>query len=262
MELLDIVKRHVAYTSANDVTEICKPLFETVDLNFFGYSKKCVDGSLLTLTTNRESLCNTFQKKYPLDVTKQLSGVHLFESYMTEEMIRDEKELGLYSGITIFKQNEAYTEVYFFAAPETNRSVIDFYFNHLDVLEKFIFYFKDKAHSLIEQAKKERFIIPNYLQDKNNIFTEKSYGEFCELLKSKRVYLNLKSREVMLTRREYEVLLQFTQGRTTKEVAKVLNISPRTAESHLENAKNKTNCTFKSQLIDMLRDNFIAACHE
>ena len=42
-----------------------------------------------------------------------------------------------------------------------------------------------------------------------------------------------------------------------KEAARMLNISDRTVERHLANAKGKNNCILKSQLIDIVRDNLI-----
>ena len=46
-----------------------------------------------------------------------------------------------------------------------------------------------------------------------------------------------------LSEREKECLFLASQGRTTKEIARILNISPYTVETHSKNIKEKMNCT-------------------
>lgn len=53
----------------------------------------------------------------------------------------------------------------------------------------------------------------------------------------------------LITTRELDVLILLAKGKTAKETARHLGISPRTVETHIENAKNKLNCNTKSDLI-------------
>ncbi len=52
-----------------------------------------------------------------------------------------------------------------------------------------------------------------------------------------------------LTMRESQCLTELIKGKTAAEIAKVLHISSRTVESHLESIKSKLNCNSKSELI-------------
>jgi LuxR family quorum-sensing system transcriptional regulator SolR len=52
-----------------------------------------------------------------------------------------------------------------------------------------------------------------------------------------------------LSKRELECLYHFCQGRTYKEIAKILSISPRTVETHLEKLLYKTSCSNKLEMI-------------
>lgn len=54
----------------------------------------------------------------------------------------------------------------------------------------------------------------------------------------------------LLTEREDECLFYILRGKTTKEVAKLLNISPRTVETHFNNIKQKLICSNRSQVIE------------
>lgn len=51
------------------------------------------------------------------------------------------------------------------------------------------------------------------------------------------------------TRREREIVDQILAGRTTKEIARLLNLSPRTVEDHRSNILNKVNVKTTAQLV-------------
>ncbi len=53
-----------------------------------------------------------------------------------------------------------------------------------------------------------------------------------------------------ISKREYQCLFFAAQGKTAKETAKILKISPRTIEIHLQNIKNKLHCKNKARLIE------------
>ncbi len=58
-----------------------------------------------------------------------------------------------------------------------------------------------------------------------------------------------KPQQVLLTQREYTSVLLMSKGYTDKEIARKMEISPRTVESHLNNAKQKWQVTSRSELI-------------
>jgi len=53
-----------------------------------------------------------------------------------------------------------------------------------------------------------------------------------------------------LTEKQENCLFLLVRGKTVKEIAKILNISPRTVEGHLEAIKIKMNCKYKSEIIE------------
>jgi len=261
MELSDLVKKHVAYTHAVDIAEICKPLFEQCHLNYFDYAKVYFDDSVLSLLSDADWFHHYFTHKYPISSTVIEEGIHLWQNYLPEQCVKDlATDFGYHNGITIFNKTENFIEFVDFAAPSDHQGVIDYYFNHLDLLKDFVLYFKEKAGELINQANKQRFIIPNALR--GDYLANKSYKEFQDLIKTQKIHLNFRSRNVILSKREYEVILQLAKGMTAKQAAGKLSISPRTVESHLENAKNKTSCNFKYELVEILRENLLSNLDE
>lgn len=56
--------------------------------------------------------------------------------------------------------------------------------------------------------------------------------------------------EIRLSARELECIFFFLRGKTAKEIAKILKLSPRTIEKHIEHIKIKFKCVNRSQLIE------------
>jgi len=53
-----------------------------------------------------------------------------------------------------------------------------------------------------------------------------------------------------LTAKEKECLNLLIQAKGTKSIARTLNISPYTVETHLRNIRNKTSLRYKNDLVD------------
>jgi DNA-binding CsgD family transcriptional regulator len=58
--------------------------------------------------------------------------------------------------------------------------------------------------------------------------------------------------DITITDREMECLFYATGGRTAKEIAQQLDLSPRTVEHYLDNLKSKFDCTSKTELRNKL----------
>lgn len=65
--------------------------------------------------------------------------------------------------------------------------------------------------------------------------------------------LNFHSEKLNLTKREIDVAGHILQGFTSKESGKLLGISPRSVEAHIESMKNKFACNKKIELALILR---------
>jgi DNA-binding CsgD family transcriptional regulator len=68
-------------------------------------------------------------------------------------------------------------------------------------------------------------------------------------LKGKQPALKTEVPQERLTRREREVVQLLAEGRTTKEVANILGMSVKTAETHRSNIMRKLNLRSVSQLV-------------
>ncbi|QLH41729.1 MAG: PAS domain-containing protein [Coxiellaceae bacterium] len=70
------------------------------------------------------------------------------------------------------------------------------------------------------------------------------------LLQQSSYVIGEKNNAVNLTPRQSECLFHILRGKTTKNIAKLLHLSPRTVEEHIAELKYKFGCKSKAELID------------
>lgn len=154
---------------------------------------------------------------------------------------------GLTKGIAIYKRFKDRIEVWAFGGkdPELPSVITQ---TSIPIFQDFINYF-DKQQ-LVNQLVSPfvDYIRPfdmSYIQpdlDKIKIFES--------LTHKKNISLKIDDKSIFLSKREWECLSRFSQGKTYKEVANALSLSSRTIETYLNNIRNKTGISSKSKLID------------
>ena len=141
-----------------------------------------------------------------------------------------------------------YIESFSFGTPKTQQAMLSFYFNNLDILQRFIDYFKTQSFDLFKQADKERLLFPTHMTTNTN-FNAPDFSE------NQRIDLLMSIRAIKkhhhLTEKELCCLKHLAYGKSIKEIASILNNSPRTIETHLSNIKAKIGCFSKSQMLDV-----------
>jgi DNA-binding CsgD family transcriptional regulator len=84
--------------------------------------------------------------------------------------------------------------------------------------------------------------------------------KFKSSIESKSFTLNFKGQSFFLSKREWECLSQLARGKTYKEIANFFAISSRTVETHLNNIKDKTGFSYRSDLIAIFHENNSSSC--
>ncbi len=160
------------------------------------------------------------------------------------------------SGIDIVKTYEDRTEIYFFAGPSYFNGILldSLFLNHMDILERFILYFQNVAAGIIKQATLQRCFFGD-----GNDSTYLTSKQFKQCLTEKKIFTNsiglhkLETQNLYkyysLTTREQQCAQLILQGLTAKEMAREIQISPRTIEKHIVSLRRKTNSKSIKQLI-------------
>jgi len=146
---------------------------------------------------------------------------------------------------------------YLIASSQFNSHFYNKVINNMYLVKKFIKYIHDEAkpvfntldeHSINcedlkgrEALKNQIPIVSQNLNSQNLITYMKAQG-----------LLNQHIKDLQLTNREKECAKLFVKGKTAKETAATLGISPRTVEDHLNSTKYKLRCELKKDMKDIL----------
>lgn len=125
----------------------------------------------------------------------------------------------------------------------------DFFLKNIPLFLKFIDFFRLQAVDLIDDKDRRKIaVFPNKFSieaDEDSLSIENFLSELNKpfLLKS------FTGETVSLTRRESECFKIFLTNKSAKEIANILNLSPRTVELHISNIKHKLGVNYKNQLL-------------
>lgn len=258
-----LINNHLSLLSANDINEICKPL-RRLSITHFTYIKNFRDGSQVYLSNSARWIDDYYTlalfetSLFESDPNAYQSGYYIWSNEENSEVFihgRDYFDSG--NGITIIQRNEDNCEFYFFSGSVKDTWLGNFYLNNIDLLEKFILYFKDSANLLLKKAEKNRIIYPknsNIKELKVNVIDSdltKLRTDFLRDINADEPIQHVDTANLLSTR-EKEVALNILQGRTANETSTHLFISRKTVERHLENIRKKLGCQNKTELIKRL----------
>lgn len=246
---------HFSITSSSDVKSICS-LLQVLNLNFFQYMRIYQDGYATVLTTDIAWLkfCTTMEYSLNEIFVGLDSGIYLWTDILELEIVNDAKDyFQIHNVIQFLDEYKTYREIFIFGGGNENNKIISFYLNNLDLLQKFIFFFKGESKYLFEKADRNRILFPCFVKNTSFIKTNhmrknvsRLNGKYMEQFQM-RLHNHLTA---SLTEQQVTCLYHVIHGKTAKEIAKILRLSYRTVEEHLDNLKNKLHCKTKHELIE------------
>lgn len=258
-------EQNLAIVSHQRVFAICNLLFRSTQVNYFDYTREYDDYSRIWLGTNPHWTLYLYDKEYVKVTDFRKNGKLLNTGWYTwdglAKSVHFQKERELFysklsdakncfkimNGIALVENQHQFREYYSFGTNNPDCQIIDEYLLHKESFDTFILYFKQEAHDLIKKANDQRIILPYSRKEK--IFIDPPENQNC--FEIDKYFLNGKYRDIYLSKRQYECLKYLAQGNKIKAVAKILAISPKTVESHLELIKRKLSCHTTSQLLDI-----------
>lgn len=267
------LKNHITFTSCHEMKEICQPLFRHFPIKAMDYSKIFLDGSRAVLCTHPETTEIAFiNQKNLIDVyTPDFDDdKYVFAPHWINRCAKDPKAkkvvekvsnqlnlqrelLNIGTEFWINKKTSNYFECFEFQSDIADNCTADTYFRHIELFDKFILYFRAVAHKLIIAANEQRLILPwrKEAEIMKSLHVPNKEA-FLKEIKIKKFPLQGPFTGKTLTGRELDCAIELLKGKTIKEIAKKLKLSPRTAEHHVEHIKTKLSCKKKSELIELL----------
>lgn len=252
---------HIAITSCYEVTEMCKPL-EQLNIDVFIYGRQYKDNTRIFLSNNAKWNAHYIDGFYKLSYLE----TYQFETHVQNDVLlsahmypnnagfRDANTvIGMQHGIAMPTLYPDYKEFIYFASNNNEPIIFNYYLHHLDLLKKFIAYFREQARDLIIQSEKHKLIIPQEYLNQNTSFdfskhllSKDQEQEFLSAIESDNY------NAYPLTPREIECFYWMIQGKSAEEIGIIIGISRRTVEKYIESMKVKYNCAKVTQLIYQL----------
>ncbi|GEM_PF-3067330 len=158
------------------------------------------------------------------------------------------RQHGITKGFSVYKRFQDRIEVWSFAGKDAKGIPSIATQTSILLFQNFIAYFN-------KQQKVNHLSCPfvNYAQSFDmsyNIPSDIQVGSFNTSIHADKFTLEIKDKLVSLSKREWECLSKFAEGKTYKGVANLLSLSPRTVETYLNQIKAKTGISSKAKLVD------------
>lgn len=240
----------VCLGAQSKIQKIAAPLFQATELNFFSYARDFNENRSISLQTDNETYYAWHESLSPYCSHVTPDGVYASHSIQNNTLQNHLHALNHGNGIHIFKHNKTFSEIISFAAP-TNVNVLEFYANNVDLLNRFVLYFKEHAGNLIQEAMNDPICVPDNMISKDAIVEEKRADMHAlkESFKIKKYYFN-DNAEIKLSNRELECLNHYIKGLTSTQISEIMNVKKVTTDTFLRNIKHKFNSTTRSELFE------------
>ena len=259
------------------IIDICNPLTKYFGIKLFGYTRVFFDGGYFFSCNNLDFLklvlhhalkdtdVSNMTVNTPIrcrSTSQTLTSLLWSEmpSSQTGQLVYD---YGFWHGFNFARILPDYTEIWTFMGDKESSELDILYRDNQKALLKFVHFFNASASDIIscEAPYKGKL---GFYKNANNLPRELpgckgniAVNSFLEELHKKSKYLHkIKPELTYLTPREQECLSFLARGDTAKEVARNLEISPRTVETHLKAIKGKTGFHSRSQLIKFFLNHF------
>jgi len=262
-DLLEYDEKVIRYNQAKaeSIARICNVLFEKLKVTTFEYCHFFDNGTCLYVSTNpewhehyiRDYIRQPFIKGHLQQIFNEKTRFHRWDvsPHLPKEenlaqFISDRRRFGLWHDFTLYEHHDHSLEAWSFSTSESNYALVNFYHNNLDIITRFIMYFRQEATEVITISSSDKMI--NVA--KENLFLRSDQAEIkingakesiIELFPIKKYSWDIFGRQVSLTRRELECMCHLSCGLGKKEVARQMGgIKARTVDTHENNIKNKT----------------------
>ncbi len=257
---IEFLERHIALDSANNISQICKPL-ERLGITYFSFVRSFKDGAHIRLSNNPEWTRHYYSRGFYNVVLKQVpneNGNILWSNIDRYPLFHDASEFfNVDNGTVLVLTIDDIVERYFFGSTRDNKQVNYIYLNKLEILKRFILYFKEVAAPIINKAEKSKIILPKQeicKQDKE-FYNNDLIQEFLNDIKIDKVSIRVKGEDVYISNNEAKILSLIKCGYTAKEISNEIGLKKKTVEIYRDKLKYRLNQYTKGNLTALANSN-------
>ncbi|MBI2791428.1 MAG: hypothetical protein HYX61_05680 [Gammaproteobacteria bacterium] len=274
---------HSSILLADEVRNICAPIFQYFDADFFyfirSYYKGPREGKRLLLCTNENWVKDYFTIKH-----YQHEIVNFPEAFRGKNFIvstwdgcksdHQSCKIGIlaqqkynYSHFLYLTWvfNES-IETYCFGFKKNQDHIYQKLLFNVDIFQHFCHYFNNVAQDLIQKAENDAFKIPapKSKEFSNPHFLGLEYQKkqsFLESMPIDKIFLKRKYQDIYLTAEEAKTIVLACQALQYSDIAKLLSVSVHTIKYRMNNIREKFGAKNKKALIKIfLQDQLVDLC--
>lgn len=245
---------HPFISPSKALLPICDPL-RYFNIHLFTYLKKFKDGSQINVSTEAQWIEDYYSlglyKTSTYEAELHEEGMSLWPWESDSRVFQHGRQrFNSTYGFTLCQQQHDGWEFYFFSLAANQFNKLELCLNHIDLIEEFTGYFKDKAAKLLKKCTKQKIILPKTKPLEAQILEPfpEIRAQFSQIIKGHTLAKWLNHYEP-LTKREMECLYLLMDYQTITALADQLRISKRTIETHVERIKAKLHCRSKQELL-------------
>lgn len=245
----------MAKTDINyEFKKISQELFDKSPLSYFALSiSNLTRNTVSFISTHPAFTIDMFDSDFPFMAPLLDEGFYSVEGIF-KDMPEQYAQNNLANIFFVIKHFEENIYCYTFGSDLDKPPLINFYINNLDYLEKFTLYFQEQGKGIIQSIKSDSHTIPHHVNA--DLYKDLLHDKIKEEPIIIQKFFNSARQDwIKLSERERETLLYAViHGKTAAQTGEILNISPKTVESHLESLRKKLGAKTKGELLQRAID--------
>lgn len=238
-------------TINEDLLSYCRPFFNKMGINYMCVTTYYPNGTQFNAMTNlnflmyglERDLLSAKSKNFCDNVKKIPQGgkrTWIWNGEPREKFYESFYDHDIWNGISFGFREKDQLQFFGFGTGRDNQGALNDFINNQSIFQEFISSFKGYRAQLTNISQKSGFLHSGY-----NLPDYEGEDE------------NHSDQSFHLTPRERQILTLLSQGKHLKEVAYDLEISYRTAECYMQNAKERHSCKTTIQLYKKFIDSNI-----
>ena len=266
--MLNIINKHPSLLYHQEIESICQPL-KKLNITYFAHVKRTNDKKFSGISSNPTFTEHYLKNKYFVsdihNIDESIVGNHIVWDAIEftdegEKICIESSQLGVHSPFTIISQNPEGVDYYHFASGVRNKKINQIYLANIDLLYRFIDYFKDRVSQsrLLNQAYQFVIDLKAISPIKMTPFDNESIiYDRCDFFQNTHLHKDtnkIVTNDIKLSKRQDEILQLIVHGKTIKEISKILQLSPRTIGHYFDTVKMKFDVSTRSELMTRIID--------
>lgn len=235
------------------IDEFCDKFCKPFDIYHFIYIEIFFNGWVDTVSNHNSFLDIYVDKKFPfsfelnsmINTSSNRNLFFLWPNNTTEDLPKLLNELLIFNGITVVEKTDNSFRTFAFATDQFHDNFSNFFINNLDILKKIKNQFWGEYNNDNCCYKKTFFTSP--LLKLQNVSADIEKVHFDN-------FISINNKIISISDKRMEILQQLSRGKSSKEIANILNISMRTVDKQIELLMQQTGVHSRKLLIKAFND--------